>query len=305
MHGSSSGHRGKQAIVDSLPPGTRTVCYVNPEQPSEAVLKKGVPWEILFGLIPLVFVIFGVAGLRYAVRQIQRGPVKDKGWLLSQSATGMPAEPAMMGGRIVLKPAASRKMKFFLILFFTLVWNGVNGVLVWQIVQGFQQKDPSWFIVLFSLPFLGVGLFMIGATIYGFLVLFNPLPRLTLSAAAVPLGGVMDIQWEMMGAAYRINRLRITLKGIERCQYTRGTKTYTDTETFYESELTNTIEPADMRMGSIGAVIPPDAMHSFKSHKNQIEWSLCIQGEISFWPDIKEEFPILILPVQAITGDAA
>src|SRR5262245_7897218 len=38
MGGSSSGYDGKAEIVRGLPAGTRTVCYVNPSNPAEAVL---------------------------------------------------------------------------------------------------------------------------------------------------------------------------------------------------------------------------------------------------------------------------
>ena len=41
MIGWTSGRDGKQAIVDRLSPGTRTVCYVNPADSTEAVLERG------------------------------------------------------------------------------------------------------------------------------------------------------------------------------------------------------------------------------------------------------------------------
>ena len=69
MGGSSSGYEGKRAVVARYPPGTRAVCYVNPDEPVEAVLERGLTPDILFGLIPLVFMFFGAFALVAALRQ--------------------------------------------------------------------------------------------------------------------------------------------------------------------------------------------------------------------------------------------
>jgi len=52
MGGSSSGSGAKYSIVAQHPPGSRTVCYVNPADPAEAVLKRGFTPTMWLGLIP-------------------------------------------------------------------------------------------------------------------------------------------------------------------------------------------------------------------------------------------------------------
>ncbi len=55
-----------QEIVNRFPAGRRTVCYVNPDNPSEAVINRGLSSELWWGLIPLVLLLFvspGVYGL--------------------------------------------------------------------------------------------------------------------------------------------------------------------------------------------------------------------------------------------------
>jgi len=59
----SSGYAGKQAILARYPPGSKTNCYVNPNFPMEAVLERGFTEEMWFGIIPLAFIVVGVAGL--------------------------------------------------------------------------------------------------------------------------------------------------------------------------------------------------------------------------------------------------
>jgi hypothetical protein len=39
-------------------------------------------------------------------------------------------------------------------------------------------------------------------------------------------------------------------------------------------------------------------MHTFTAPSNKIIWSLKIKGEIMGWPDVQEEFPIEVTPLQ-------
>ena len=50
---STSGYRGKAAIVARLRPGTRTECWVNPANPGDAVIERGLTADLWFVLIPL------------------------------------------------------------------------------------------------------------------------------------------------------------------------------------------------------------------------------------------------------------
>jgi hypothetical protein len=61
--GSTGGYEGKARVVARLPPGARTVCYVDPEDPAEAVLNRSFTAEYLWGLLPLVFVAVGAGGI--------------------------------------------------------------------------------------------------------------------------------------------------------------------------------------------------------------------------------------------------
>jgi hypothetical protein len=78
MGGSSSGYEGKRAVVARYPPGTKAVCYVNPEEPAEAVLERGFTPDLLFGLIPLVFMFFGAFGLVAALSQRRKAATKKR-----------------------------------------------------------------------------------------------------------------------------------------------------------------------------------------------------------------------------------
>jgi uncharacterized protein DUF3592 len=46
--GATAGFRGKRTVVNRLAPGKTTVCYVNPTDPTDSVIKRGITWDILF-----------------------------------------------------------------------------------------------------------------------------------------------------------------------------------------------------------------------------------------------------------------
>jgi len=52
-----------EAIVARFPPGSSCICYVNPSDPADAVLERGFSWNIFYGLVPLLFLSIGLAGL--------------------------------------------------------------------------------------------------------------------------------------------------------------------------------------------------------------------------------------------------
>ena len=64
--GSNVGVAEMQKIVNSLPPGTKTVCYVNPAQPLESVLDPHTKSGLWIGLVPLC-ILFIAGGLFYGI----------------------------------------------------------------------------------------------------------------------------------------------------------------------------------------------------------------------------------------------
>jgi len=61
----SDDYRAAEALREAFSPGSTTRCYVNPDEPREAALSGGVEWPLLaVALLPLVFIVAGVIGLR-------------------------------------------------------------------------------------------------------------------------------------------------------------------------------------------------------------------------------------------------
>ena len=306
MGGSSSGYDGKAAIVNRHPPGAKTFCYVNPRDPTDAVLEPGVTADLWFGLIPLVFVVVGVGGLYFTLRSKKQDGAslspqveeRMRRFFPGAANSGRPLvrDEAEASPSRVLKPQFSPGAKLLGIICVAAFWNGIGSVFVWQVIQSWRKHNPEWFLTVFMIPFVAIGLVMIGYVFYMFLSLFNPRPRLTVTPGDATLGGPLDVRWELSGRTDRISRLSVRLEGREEATYRRGTSTSTDKSVFAKIELFNTTDRAAIRSGQARVVVPPDLMHSWASGHNKIVWSLQIHGDIQWWPDVKEEFPFTVLP---------
>jgi len=52
----TSGYRGKKRVADRLAPGTKTICYVNPDDPRDAVIERGLTWDmVVWGVFAIIF----------------------------------------------------------------------------------------------------------------------------------------------------------------------------------------------------------------------------------------------------------
>jgi hypothetical protein len=226
-------------------------------------------------------------------------PVRGDVAVLGPIGQGEPPGPIgqarlMQAGRAVLATRVSSRAKFAGMLIIALFWNGIVSVFIFGGADG-----AGWFGKLFLLPFVAVGLGLIAGAVYQFLALFNPRPRLELSANVVPLGGAAELRWSFTGRTSRIRELTVTLRGVEQARYRRGTDTCTDRNTFYEMELIRTADGNEITAGQIGFVMPQDTMHSFEAQNNKVLWQLDMHGDIRRWPDVKESFPINVTPMPA------
>ena len=143
------------------------------------------------------------------------------------------------------------------IVFAALFWNGIMSFFVYQAWQEYARGRTDWFLILFLVPFVLVGIGLVFGIGYGILALRNPKPELVVQPADAAAGGfALDLQWRFQGNAQRLQQVRIVLRGEERATYTVGTNTHTATETFFERVLTELPAPACGMGGHVRVEIP-------------------------------------------------
>jgi hypothetical protein len=314
---SSSSYGSKRAAVDENPPGKQLLVYVNPADPSQAVITTEVSTDafIIGGMLAL-FLVVGLLLFFGGIRLLLRGdktssadsfgtvPTASQQKALQQlAAAGGMSEadlashyPKSSSGEVILEPIVSAKAKAIGMLVVALFWNAIVAIFI--IIQVSEWSHGKGEIVgtLFLTPFVLIGLAMFGGVVYFYLQTYNPLPRLFLSTAQVELGAGFDLRWELSGKVERIEEFSISLKGTEHATYRRGTRSCTDRDVFYEHQLIKVGKYGSLQSGRAAVQIPEKTMHSFESQNNKIVWSIEVNGNIPNWPDISESFPITVLP---------
>jgi len=124
--------------------------------------------------------------------------------------------------------------------------------------------------------------------------------HLKVSPGAVVLGDAILLEWTIQGNVNRLSRFRVMLEGREEANYRSrdGESMNTSNEVFARIAITDTTERGSFSTGMARATVPRDSMHSFDTGNNKIKWKLVVQGTIPRWADMKEEYPILVLPLK-------
>lgn len=314
VSGSTSGMAGKQQIVSQYPVGSQQTCYVNPNDPTESVINRGLTADVWFGMIPMVFCLIGLGGITYVIRRHNRrasGVLTDsaidaqrahkllkvaRSPARSAEMSWLPPLPTVTDGRVVLRAVISPVGKVVGLLIATLLWNGIVSVFVFQVVKAFARGRPDWCMTLFIIPFVIVGVLIFAGFVHSILALGNPRPTIELDQTCVPVGGTLGIRWNLVGNINRITDLRMYLEGKEEATYTRGTNTSTDRCTFARLDILHTTDHRAMAAGRATVTIPADTMHSLVATRNRILWTLHIHASIPRWPDVDEEYLIVVEP---------
>jgi hypothetical protein len=291
----SSGYDGKAEVVARYPAGSRSVAYVNPSNPSEAVLARSFSARYLVGLFGLLFFLPGLFLLIWIVGSRIKG-ASPKLALVTDPASpfGVANPQGDVDGPVELKPQSTPLGKLLGTILISLIWNGITWV---GILASFRDGNrPEGCLMAFLAVFALVGLLLIYGMLRQFLVLFNPRPKLTLSPGALPLGETIYLQWRLAGGTGGVRRLAVTLEGREEASYRSGTSNYTDKEVFARIPLVDTTDSYQMATGSTSFRVPADTMPSFRAEHNRIIWTIKAQLEIANWPDSDEEFEVLVRP---------
>src|SRR5581483_3417392 len=252
--GSSSGYDGKQAIVNRYWPGSKAICYVNPNDPTAAVLERGFTPTMWIGLLPLVFVLVGFIGLVSNIRK-RRDPMfgqpasSAKLFNVAAASVVPVLEPNSASSPLILRARASPAGKFIGCTIAALFWNGIISVFVSHLVKHWRVGPFELFLALFLIPFVLIGLGLIVAVGYFLLAWFNPHPQITLNPGAPRLGDSVRLDWEISGRVEALQKLQLRLEGREEATYTRGTRSSTDLNIFADLEIASTSVAQEMRSG--------------------------------------------------------
>ncbi len=272
MGGSSSGRGGKTAIVRQYPKGHTFNVYVDPDDPTESVIKREASKSLLFGLIPLIFVFIGIAVIIAGFR-----------------AKKAKLDAAQAQERVVTLKGPTPLGKAIGIILFTILWNGVVFFL-------FKAEAPLLFRIIFG----GVGILVIFASIHAILALFNPRPTVEITPGDIRPGTSVALRWRLNGRTDRIGKLTLSLQCLRVTTTTSGHGKNRSTRTvktpIFEEELLTTDRQNEIAQGTLQFRIPEEKPCSLPGNDGGIQWQLVFHGDIPRWPDLKQELPFTVYP---------
>jgi hypothetical protein len=151
--GSSSGYGSKASIVAHYRPGTTAKCYVNPADPTEAVLEREFSPGMLVGLFPAAFLFVGLGGLVWVFvgggggQRLAAGRDGDPPWMRRDDwARGQvvsSAKPTAIGAWI-----------------FAGCWNALSLPVLVILINEWTRSRNSTPLFGLIFPAIGIGLFM-------------------------------------------------------------------------------------------------------------------------------------------------
>lgn len=279
---SSSGNKG--GLLKEYPRKKKTVCYVNPDAPWQAVLKNELGWGWLWALFPIPFLLVGYGGL-FAICFLDKSPFGKK--------TSRKEE---LKKEALFQPGNKRLMAVIGSIFIALFWNGIVSVFLFQVYKSWSSGSQDWFLTLFMIPFTLVGIGLIIHIFYRILALFNPKPMVMLSPGYLTIGQSADLAWKIPSGGHKMNRFTVTLIGDEEAEYKRGTNTSKDTSCFYEEVLVDETTLRNSAQGVAQVTLPKEGVvPSWQGKHNAIHWKLIITGEIPKFPDLTEKYDITVI----------
>lgn len=304
----SSTKSSSTALVRTFPVGKTVQCFVNPADPTQAVLQRDYIFDWLF-LLPLVFLAIGVGGMTWSIkstldakRNITRG---HSDWE-PKSVSDRDKSTQSLAGEIELKPKNTPLGNCIGLLLFALIWNGMIGFFFFKVfLQGREAGFMRILMGLFLIPFALIGLLIIAGAISSFLSLFTARIRMIMSRASASPGETFELKWQTSGGMFGPRTLQVILQAREEAIYQRGTDTITERSIFHEEEIFNGQAVSGAGLGWQSVAIPAGTMHSFAAAHNKVIWTLRVKGKIPYWPDITDEYVILVTPQTQATGGGA
>ena len=286
---SARGSNASAAIVARFPPNTRVPCFIDPDEPENALLDRSF-FDFTSGIGAFLLVAFAIIPVGVIGGMLRN---KRRRKLQPQPEPSISRVETSSGEWRLLRAKTTPKARFLGFFFGGLL---LNAFLIPFALSMFE--DGEYCGLAFLMPFVAAGMLVLAGAFWKFLALYNPRPVIELSPSIVRVGDTVRIRWRLEGRTQRIQAFELKVIGEEWARYRRGTNTVTVTETFYERVLVQESGPPTKTAGEF--TIPASAMHSFEAPNNRIQWRIEINIDIPRWPDVNEGYPIDVRP----TGDS-
>jgi hypothetical protein len=303
--GHSTNYAGKKLVVDRYPPGHKTHCYVNPADPTQAVINRSIAFEMLVGVFPLMFTFFLAIVLVWGLRNWIPTGSPEGAKPAGEAGVAMDDQHDETGdrGSMILKPEPSPFVRFLVAMVGISVWTGIFAGMMRLAIDEFRLGWSNWFLIVLLAGFLLLGRAILTDAVYELMRVFSPRPTLTLSTGRIAPGDTVGLTWTFSGNGRAIRYLRIELEGKQEFADRNGRETRAE-KMLHLQLLVDTMNPAHIATGQTEFTVPAWSLHSIETDEYQVVWALNLtaRGETELWPRVDETYPF---PVSSRLLEAA
>ena len=263
--------------------------------------RKGFTDDLWVGLLPLVFVAVSAGGIA-ALLWFH--------WVRDEEP--LPASTVPEPGDDTLVPVETRWSRVRSSAGLAAFWNFIVLFFVAADVAIFMSGEKpalGVLLALFLIPFVLVGLHLAGNARRDIRGLLNPVPRITLGRAGLPVGEAVPFEWRFTGRTERFRGLRITLEGIEKATDAgdaqgggRGGTTRSESKGFAEIEVFTSEDPAACAGGTGEIRVPAETVPSLRTKYAEISWRLRLSAPTVKKPHVEEEYDVVVVPGENAGG---
>lgn len=183
---------------------------------------------------------------------------------------------------------------------FCLIWNGAAAVLIVLAGQSFFGGQPAWFLALFTIPFAIIGGWAIFDFIRQILIHTGIGPTIVEISDHPLLPGEEYKLYLSQAGRLSVRFLTLNLVCEEKATFRQGTDMRTEVKRVFDRQLLRKtdfgISPGIPFECECSVLIPPDAMHSFQSEHNAVNWKLVVHANAESWPPFERTFSLIVHP---------
>ncbi len=183
---------------------------------------------------------------------------------------------------------------------FGLIWNISAAVLIFFAMRSVISGRPEWFLVMFIIPFVAVGAWVVRDFVRQILIQTGIGPtQVEISDHPLRPGASYQVYLSQGGRLW-MRSLALSLVCEEAATYQQGTDLRTETKSVFDRQIFRKtdfrIDPGLPFEHQCAVEIPADAAHSFQSEHNAVNWKLVVRGEADAWPPFERAFPVIVHP---------
>jgi hypothetical protein len=313
-----------QATLARFEVGKSYPCWYDPQDPNVVVLRRGYTSYIwLMALLPFGCISIGAAGLVWRLSN-WGASVERRAAVARRAAAIAPVDGQRPGDAFPSVPPADNlsdspgtvltyrlpqagpgRWALVAMCIAGVVWNVMVTACITHTAFTIQQGQMDWLLAGLSVVFAIAGFALLKACAKG-LAHVVEVGRTVVEINQHPLhpGEQCRVHISQHGRL-RFHTLRLLLVCTEKVTYSQGTNTRTETRRVYEQvvvEAANVVlRRGDAWEAERDLTIPRDAMHSFRSAHNEIQWQLVVEGTPEGCPVFHRTFPIVVCPLSVST----